>query len=344
MASIPRSAKERRIRRWRLGLLIGKCLLVTTAVVWGLAFAFQVWKEWFATHPDYAVGHFGYRSNVAADHGGLSRETILDVTGLREDTNVMRVNLASIQAAIGALPQVSKVEVERFFPNKIDISVMERQPVAWLACGPKDIQPKDSQKGRLLDGESCVFECRSLLNVYQNLPVINVPTLSWAESGHALVDHRALQAVALVTAFSRQQWPVPLRILQVETMNSYAMTAELSDHASVVFSYEEIETQVNRLRLIYEHSILTHRSVASVNLLPKNNVPVTYFAPGQTAESPGGISSPAQPTAAAGSVGTESPPSSTPASRASRPTSRNQVSPSASSREERDVQAIVRGT
>jgi hypothetical protein len=277
LASVEPTAKELRRLRRQMAWTAAKCAGITAAGVWLFSGSMRLWREGFTTHPDFAVGHFALTSNVPAERGGVTRDLVLAATGLREDTNVMDVDLESVRRALERLPQIKAARVERVFPNLIEIHVEERRPVAWLACGPKDIQPRDSVKGRLLDESGAVFECRSLVNPYNRLPVINVPTLDWVESGRPLADRRALRAVELIAILEQKRWPVPMSLVQIDVLNDYSLIAHFSDHAQATFPMEDLDRQAGRLAEICRFSANKGRSVETVNLIPQKNIPVTYF-------------------------------------------------------------------
>lgn len=311
--SVPPSMKQRRRRRWALMIMLGKCLAITSAVVALISFAINVWQVSMTSNPGFAVSNFNFESNVSPERGGLTRETILEVTKLRPDLNVMSVDLAFLQSALESLPQVQQAAVQRFFPNRIDIRISERQPVAWLACGPRDIVPNDSVKGRLLDEHGVVFECRSVLNQYNYLPVIDIPSLSEVETGRALADPRALQAIQLLQEFGKQTWCVPLRVREVKVENDYALETILSDGTAATFSLDDPERQIKRLAGIYLWAREHDKLVATAKLIAEHNTPVTLVS---RQESPAATPSKPHPAVSAASK---------------------------SARDEGDIKAIIRG-
>ena len=73
----------------------------------------------------------------------LTREEALAATGLREGVNIFSVDLAKVEAALRAIPQIENVRIERSLPDQIDISISARRPVAWVAAeGEKGDPPR----------------------------------------------------------------------------------------------------------------------------------------------------------------------------------------------------------
>lgn len=279
VGSVPLSSKQLRRRRLMMAWLATKCVLIVSFVLWFVSFAVSVWKDSITTNPGFAVGDFNFYTNVASERGGLTRDSILEVTKLRSDTNVMKIDLRALQGSLMSLPQVQTAEVQRFFPNRIDIRVIERQPVAWLACGPKNILPRDTARGRLLDANGVVFECRSLLNQFSYLPVVNIPSLSWVETGKALSDSRAIHALNLIRDFNQQAWCTPLRIAEVIVENDYSLRCTLSDGAEALFAADDTPRQTRRLSKIYQYAKDSNKTVATAKLIAVKNTPVTFVEP-----------------------------------------------------------------
>jgi cell division septal protein FtsQ len=301
--SVPLSRKQRFRRRWAMGWLVGKCLAITVAVICLLSFAATVWHESITVNPEYAVGDYGFHSNVPAEHGGLTRDVITDITGLRADVNVMKVDLTSLQNALTLLPQVKTAVVQRIFPNRIDIRITERQPLAWIACAAKGIVPRDTIHGRLVDDKGTVFECRSLMNPYNHLPVINVPNLAYIEIGQPLTDRRALRSLDLIKKFNDQSFCVPLRMHEILLENDYAQTVSMTDGATITFGIDNMKDQMARLAKIYEWSKDNSRSLATVQLIAENNIPITFAHKAKTADT-----KPSEPPATPKPTSTKRPP------------------------------------
>ncbi len=282
--SVPLSRKQIFRRRWTMAWLVGKCLAITAAVIGLLSFAATVWHESITVNPNYAVGDYGFHTNVPAERGGLTKDIITDITGLRADLNVMKVDLTSLQKALTLLPQVKTAVVQRIFPNRIDIRITERQPVAWISCAAKSIVPRDTIHGRLVDDKGTVFECRSLINPYNHLPVINIPSLAYIEIGQPLTDRRALRALDLIQKFNDQAFCVPLRLHEILLQNDYAQTVSMTDGATITFGIDNLKEQMTRLAKIYEWSKEKERSLATVQLIAEHNVPITFARKAKTAD------------------------------------------------------------
>ncbi len=66
----------------------------------------------------------------------VSRAAILEKFYPDRDRSVLRVPLAERRAAVEAIPWVERAIVRRVLPNRIEVELVERTPVAFLRLGP----------------------------------------------------------------------------------------------------------------------------------------------------------------------------------------------------------------
>ncbi len=77
-------------------------------------------------------GYFRLRHLEVEGIHALRRSEVLDRAGIREDANILSVNLVVARKQLLAHPLVAEVSVRREFPDTIRIEVEEQQPVAVL--------------------------------------------------------------------------------------------------------------------------------------------------------------------------------------------------------------------
>lgn len=66
--------------------------------------------------------------NIEVIHNNkISSDTIISLSGLNIDQNIFRFNTSSVESNIKQEPYVDSVEVNRVFPNKVQIDVKERE-------------------------------------------------------------------------------------------------------------------------------------------------------------------------------------------------------------------------
>ena len=115
-ASRTDAAAVEKHRRWRAALFALAVVGVVAAAAWVL----------FAS-PLLAV-----RSVVVSGMRLVPRSEVLAAAGVKPGTPLIRVNLARVQARVGAIGQVRSAQVTRSWPNRLVIVVRERTPALAL--------------------------------------------------------------------------------------------------------------------------------------------------------------------------------------------------------------------
>ncbi len=107
---------------------------IALAVLAALAAAAHAAVGWAARSPRFAVGKLEI---VQRDAGNarVTRDTLLRRAGLAPGTNVFAVDLDAIEASIEREPWVARARAERMLPNRVRVTVVERQPAAVVRLG-----------------------------------------------------------------------------------------------------------------------------------------------------------------------------------------------------------------
>lgn len=276
---------ERRRRKQKLLLYAGEAVVLVGLVV----------LAWFAVRSlvDYLIldnDQYEVRVVEVNTDGVMTREEVLSMTGLREGLNIFSLNLDAAQQALASIPEVSRVSVERQIPHTVTVEIEARRPVAWVA--PKDIgaDPSSMESACLVDAGGVIMKPRGFEASRTRLPVIfGVPTEQWRPGDR--VDIPALHAALelFLRADERNDPGIDLRAADIA--KGWCITAWADPLSRFTFGLEDIPSQIDRLQLILAHTAQTPtRKIATVNLIPERNTPVTFRGesppPEETAQRP----------------------------------------------------------
>jgi cell division septal protein FtsQ len=221
-------------------------------------------------NPDYYLTEV----RVPTD-GALTREQILTTSGIVIGRNIFAIDLARAREALDKLPQVERVEVRRKLPNRIDIAITERQPIAWITDRPGE-DPTTSERAFLVDARGVVMRSKRLLPEYLHLPVISGVVLENLAPGQRIRSFEmqaALDLVRLTTDNTRFQ----PRILDIE--KRYCVVVTDQNRRKVTFGLKGIDGQVAKLMRCLDLIEPTGREIQKVNLLVDRNTPVVFAEP-----------------------------------------------------------------
>lgn len=116
-------------KAWQGYLRVALIFLVVTAAAAMLVAV----GEFLFTSPTMALASPS-QVDLAGNHFA-SRASILDIFSADRGKSVLRVPLSERRAQIEALPWVERATVRRALPNRIEVEIVERSPIAFLRDG-----------------------------------------------------------------------------------------------------------------------------------------------------------------------------------------------------------------
>lgn len=228
-------------------------------------------REAFVKNPQFAL-----RQIVVRTEGPLPVQKIVRTTGLTEGTNLLMINMRDLRTKLERLPQVRKAALERDHAGRLTIDVQQRTPVAWIECPKLGYLAGREGVGQLLDADAVVFPCEGLTEAYQALPVVRFEQLSQAAPGAAVPDFQVKAALKLLAQLQQrfEQGGDEPRLIDIQT--PYSMVTTFADKTEITFGVDDLDFQLARLDRIRHEMGERQWQVATLNLLVRGNVPVTF--------------------------------------------------------------------
>jgi cell division septal protein FtsQ len=222
--------------------------------------------------PRFRVNEISYQTD-----GNLAKERLLDCLELRTGENILRLDLEEMRGKILAgLPRVREVNIVRDIPDRLSFDIKERFAVAWLGNTARLQEPQRCRGGLLVGSDGVVICCDILEPGFIELPVIfperqvSIPPGSEIESVELL---KGLEIV-LVLADIFKTSPVKLQSLRVAS--AYSLVGYLNTGTEIIFGLEDISRQISNLEVLLDEATRRGEALATVNLLPKKNIPVRF--------------------------------------------------------------------
>jgi cell division protein FtsQ len=247
-----------------------KVLLVAALVAGAYWGATEGWRQLFWNNPSYALKEVSFTTD-----GSLTREQALQVTRLAITENIFSYKLPAVREALRNLPQVESAEVRRYLPNRIEISVVERKPVAWITARLAQ-DPSKSPRSHLLDARGLVFQPKHTPYEYGSLPVIGGVELEDLEPGKPI---RKAEVVAALELLRRIRETGDFKVQAIDVSKGYAIVATDQKHAQLTFGLDDIDGQLQRFGSVQGEAALIGQDVQTVNLMLTRNIPVTFMTP-----------------------------------------------------------------
>ncbi len=231
-------------------------------------------RRFFWENPDYFLSDV----RVATD-GALTREQVLAVGGIRQGRNIFTVDLGKAQAALMELPQAERVEVQRVLPNRVNITISERRPIAWVISSAEE-DPTSSDHAFLIDDRGVVMRTKAKLPEYLHLPVISGVAIENLAPGQRVMTPEMQAALELIRLNGDS---TRFQVRNVDLAKGYCLRVRDRSHAQVTFGLDRVDAQLDRLNRLLDHLEPARREIQTVNLLVERNMPVTFVDPNAVA-------------------------------------------------------------
>lgn len=252
-------------------------VLLIVSTVGGLCFGGKAaMRRLIWENPMYALTDI----RVSTD-GLLTRKQVLEIAEVEEGQNIFSFDLKKARRNLDQLPQVDRVEVRRLVPDRVDIKIIERQPVAWVAPAA-DSPLAVGEQAMLVDARGYVMRSRKIQPEHTALPVIIGISMEDVAAGQKLPSAEALAAIDLIRLSADDlRWQPRV----VDVSKGYCLLVTDHRKAKITFAFDGLEDQLARLKHLIEIVEPSHREFQSVNLMLEKSVPVVFAAP--PASSPG---------------------------------------------------------
>jgi cell division protein FtsQ len=219
----------------------------------------------------------------------LARDQILATASIREGMNVFEVDTKAARAALDALPQVERAEIQRILPNRVEITITERHPIAWVTERANE-NPTTSASAWLIDARGVVVKPRQIIAEYHHLPHISGVAAANFAPGQRVRTVEMESALKLIQINSDN---VHWQVRHVDLSKQWCMIVTDESQARITFGLDGIDNQLDRLFRYLDRAESEQREIETINLMVVKYTPVTFRSSGSDDMHPEADSQPA---------------------------------------------------
>ncbi len=251
-----------------------KTVLIVGLVLGAYVGGKECLRRFLWENPDYFLAELRLHTD-----GTLTHEQVRTTSEIELGLNIFTIDLAKAREKLDALPQVERVELQRFLPNRIEVTIIERRPIAWLAekaVKAEEEHPSVSDKSFLVDSRGVAMRIKTRLPEYLLLPVIVGVSMENVVLGKKVRSYEMQAALDLiqVNADNTRFHPRALDISK-----GYCVVVTDQARRKITFGVEHVEHQVARLMHYLDFSEANGKQLQAVNLLVERNTPVVFAEP-----------------------------------------------------------------
>lgn len=224
-------------------------------------------------NPDFRLQIVDLNPNQAIDENDLVR-----ITGLDLNSNLFRIDISAMTKRLASRPEIESVKIERHLPGTLVVRIVARTPLAWLACPDAGLSAERKPGALLVDRKDFAFPCSPRqFETAAGLPIFILPVReaepvsSGAKLRHPQLAHcRRLLETVLETAPAAAPW-----IDTIRQANGWSLVLTTADGITATFGLGDHARQVGNLLVARTHAQRQGYAIATINLIPKVNVPIT---------------------------------------------------------------------
>jgi cell division septal protein FtsQ len=264
----PKIREQKRVAFRRAGFRMGVWMVVAFGLV---ALVTATWRQTLYRNP-----RFGLKEVTVFTEGALKPEKLVREMGLVEGMDTLWIDLKGVIEKVERLPQVKSASARRDYKGHMEVTVIQRRPVAWLECQRLGLHSMKSGFGCLLDEDGVAMPCDVILKDYTQLPVIRFEELSQAQAGSRVRDLQVKAALKLRAELEKRVESGMPALASIDIPTKYALVAHFDDGMEVTFGPDAITKQLARFDRVMIEAREKSWMIATLNLLPRDNVPVTF--------------------------------------------------------------------
>jgi cell division septal protein FtsQ len=184
------------------------------------------------------------------------------------------LNLSQIKHDLEKLPSVSSARVERHFPDRIVIHLVERQPVVKIVGIDDDLGTRQTF---YLDRDCYVLKPREG-ETTPPLPEIIGLTNAELEPGVRLDQPALVRALEILDAIKNTSLlNTSIDIRSIDLSQPLCIKMVTTRLTVITFRTDYIDQQLLRLVAIFQRYDNSEHTLHTVDLTPDQNVPITFY-------------------------------------------------------------------
>lgn len=263
VATITRKKKHKGLLFLQFMICLAIGLSVPYAVKWG-------YDRFYVNNTELALANLTFTTD-----GNLDQQRVIEECAITLGTSLARLDLQTLKDRITAIPQVESAKVEREFPDRLIIVVTERKPVAWLSCPVHQIRPL-RKGGQLIDKHSIIFKCQELSQSLLQLPTIEANPGTEPIEGDLLNLEVVDSGLQLIEAAPMIEEQFGIKLVDIRPVGNWGLLCRYSNNLLATFDMIQLERCQQNFIEILETTQAKGLTLATVNLAPAKNIPVTF--------------------------------------------------------------------
>jgi len=250
----------------RMAIALG----VLLAIAYGIK---QAIEHTFHRNPDFRLQVIDLSPNDVLDEAGLVEHLGIDLA-----SNIFDFDVAAMRERLLEISAIESAKVERELPGTLVFKIKTRKPIAWIASPEEGHSATRAEGSLLVDRDNFTYPCpTNQLQEATQLPVFILaadpehPVRIAKKLAHPQYRHCA----RLLTAF-RSSFPEDISMIDsISQEKEWSLDLKTRPGTIARFGLGDHNRQLDYLARALHHARRNSYEIATINLIPKRNVPIT---------------------------------------------------------------------
>ncbi|MBC7980898.1 MAG: FtsQ-type POTRA domain-containing protein [Armatimonadetes bacterium] len=253
-------------------------LLAKAAVAIGIILAIaygirEAIEHTFHQNPDFRLQAINLNPNDVLDEADLVEHLKIDLAA-----NIFDFDISDLEKQILKIPAIASARVERNLPGAIDFKIQTRKPAAWIACPEAGFPASRIENALLVDHDGYTYPCPlRQVRTARELPIITLaadPEYP-ITAGSTLAHPQYKNCLHLLKAVV-SEYPDDLPLIEsISQENDWSLKMTIRTGTIATFGLGDHSRQLAYLNRALYHAQGKGYEIATINLIPKLNVPIT---------------------------------------------------------------------
>ncbi len=250
-----------------LGLVLGAAYGIRQAI-----------EHTFHRNPDFRLQTIDLNENDVLDENALVERLNIDLAG-----NIFDFEVEFLEKELLRIPGIEAAEVKRNLPGTLEFRIATRKPTAWISCPEENFPCRRTGNDLLVDHLGHVYPCPPRqVEVAKSLPVIVLgPDPDFPIQPERTLDHPQYKHCLHLLKSVKARYPKDLSAIDsIAQGNEWSLHMTTRSGTVATFGLGDHQRQLDYLRQALHHAHKKGYRIETINLIPKQNVPITVRGEG----------------------------------------------------------------
>jgi hypothetical protein len=250
---------------------LGFLAAVLTAIGWA---GYKGYQRVVLENPDFQLRVIDLNPNPVLDEPAF-----VSLTGLDLQTNLTQIDTTAMRETLLAHPAITAARIERHLPDTLVVRISTREPRAWIAMPDAGHPIRREAGAMLIDGGRIPYPCPELqFEAASSLPVIVLKPEPEQPltPGTPMRNATLAPCLRLLDNINRHTPGLLATIDTLDQPTPWSIRAVTRSGTEATFGLHGHDRQLRRLDSALAHTSATGRPLATINLIPRENIPVTF--------------------------------------------------------------------